>query len=95
MFSEEAGGIRVRGSITCLSVEGNEAQLGGVITQSNIPDLLGLRVTWRAVDNGEGRQSSADQTSDLFGDRDCGDDITSHPSFEFFDVIDGNIDVRG
>ena len=30
VFSEEAGGIRVHGSITCLSVEGNEAQLGGV-----------------------------------------------------------------
>jgi hypothetical protein len=95
VFSEEGGGIRVHGSITCLSVEGNEAQLGGIITQATIPDLIGLRVTWRAVDNGEGTQFPADQTSDLFGNRDCGDDITSHPRFELFDVIDGNIDVSG
>lgn len=95
VFSEEGGGIRAHGSITCLSVEGNEAQLGGVITQSNISDLIGLLVTWRAVDNGEGTQFPADQTSDLFGDRDCEDDITSHPNFELFDVINGNIDVSG
>lgn len=93
VFSEEGGGIRVHGTITCLNVEDNVAQLGGVITQSSIPDLLDLRVTGRVVDNGEGTQSPADQTSDLFGNRDCESDITSLPRFVLFDVTDGNIEV--
>lgn len=93
LFSEEGGGIRVHGSITCLSVDGNEAQLGGVITQSDIPDLIGLKVTWLVVDNGEG-QGSPDQTTDLFGNRDCESDLKSLPRFELFDVIRGDIQVR-
>jgi hypothetical protein len=93
LFSEEGGGIRVHGSINCLSAEGNEAQLGGVITQSDIPDLIGLQVTWLVVDNGEG-QGSPDQTTDLFGDRDCESELRSHPRFALFDVIQGNIQVR-
>ena len=93
LFSEEGGGIRVHGSMTCLSIEGNEAQLGGVITQSDIPDLIGLKVTWLVVDNGEG-QGSPDQTTDLFGNRDCESDLKSLPRFELFDVIHGDIQVR-
>lgn len=94
VFSEEGGGIRLHGSITCLSVNGNVAQLGAVITQSDIPALIGLQVTWLVVDNGEGEQSPADQTTDLFGNRDCEDDLRSHPRFVLFDVMQGNIDVR-
>jgi hypothetical protein len=93
LFSEEGGGIRVHGSISCLSVEGNEAQLGGVITQSDIPDLIGLQVTWLVVDNGEG-SGSPDQTTDLFGNRNCESDLRSHPRFALFDVVKGDIQVR-
>jgi hypothetical protein len=92
--SEEGGGIRLHGSITCLSVDGNVAQLGGVVTQSNIPDFIGLQVTWLVVDNGEGEQSPADQTTDLFANRDCESDLRSHPRFVLFDVIQGDIQVR-
>jgi hypothetical protein len=95
LFSEEGGGVRVHGSIACLSVDGNVAQLGGVITQSDIPALTGLQVTWLVVDNGEGKGSPADQTTDLFGNRDCESDLTSHPRFVLFDVLQGNIQVRG
>jgi hypothetical protein len=94
LFSEEGGGVRVHGSITCLRVDGNVAQLGGVVTQSGIPELIGLQVTWLVVDNGEGQQSPADQTTDLFGNRDCESDLTSHPRFVLFDVMEGNIQVR-
>jgi hypothetical protein len=93
LFSEEGGGIRLHGSITCLRVDGNVAQLGGVVTQSDLADLVGLRVTWQVVDNGEGKNSPADQSTDLFGNRDCESDIESHPRFELFDVTQGNIQV--
>lgn len=94
LFSEEGGGIRLHGSMTCLRVDGNAAQVGGVVTQSDIQDLIGLQVTWLVVDNGEGKGAPADQTTDLFGDRDCESDITSHPRFVLFDAIQGNIQVR-
>ena len=94
LFSEEGGGIRVHGSITCLRVDDNVAQLGGDITQSTIPALTGLQVTWLVVDNSEGQQSPADQTTDLFGNRDCESDLTSHPRFVLFDAIQGNIQVH-
>jgi hypothetical protein len=94
LFSEEGGGIRLHGSMTCLRVDGNVAQVGGVVTQSDIQELIGLQVTWLVVDNGEGKGAPADQTSDLFGNRDCESDITSHPRFVLFDAIQGNIQVR-
>jgi hypothetical protein len=95
LFSEEGGGVRAHGSFTCLRlVDDNVAQLGGVVTQSNLSDFIGLQVTWQVVDNGEGNRSPADQTTDLFGNRDCDSDIESHPRFELFDVAEGNIQVR-
>ena len=59
--------------------------ISGLITKKD-----GLLV----VDNGEGKGAPADQTSDLFGNRDCESEITSHPRFVLFDAIQGNIQVR-
>jgi hypothetical protein len=91
--SEEGGGIRAHGSITCLTVDGNVAQLGGTVTQSNLPDFIGLQLTWLVVDNGEGINSATDQTTDLFTG-DCERDLPSHPRFVLFDVSQGNIEVK-
>jgi hypothetical protein len=41
--------------VDCLAISGNQAWLGGVITESTDPALpIGTRVTWSLIDNGQG-----------------------------------------
>ena len=54
--------LRLHVDVDCLSVLGNEAWIGGVVTQSNDPARIGTRVLWRVQDNGEGG-GATDQTS--------------------------------
>jgi hypothetical protein len=63
-------GFRVHGRVTCLSVAGNEAWIGGVVERvvTDIPDfesLAGLEMWWRSTDNGEGAGAPADVTTGL------------------------------
>ena len=43
------------GRVTCLSVSGNRAWIGGPITQSSDPTQVGQGAWWQVADNGEGR----------------------------------------
>jgi hypothetical protein len=63
-------GFRVHGRVTCLSVAGNQAWIGGVVDQvvTDIPDfesLAGLEMWWRSTDNGEGAGAPPDVTTGL------------------------------
>jgi hypothetical protein len=50
------GYIVLHGVVDCLSVQGNEAWVSGIVTQSNgtIPANLGLQFIFRIRDNGQG-----------------------------------------
>ena len=63
-------GFRVHGRVTCLSVAGNQAWVGGVVEKvvTDNPvfeSLLGQEMWWRSIDNGEGGGAPADITTGL------------------------------
>ena len=43
------------GSVTCLTVRGNRAWIGGPITASSDPSMIGQGAWWQVADNGTGR----------------------------------------
>jgi hypothetical protein len=84
-------GSRERGVVTCLSVEGNEAWIGGVITHSTIPGREGTARVFRVIDRGDG--TPPDQASLLIvGDA----TVTCHtrPLIPVEDLESGRIEVR-
>jgi hypothetical protein len=67
-YDFRARGFAVLGKVTCVSVTGTQAWVGGTVDQvvTDNPDfetLLGLEMWWRSVDNGEGLSASPDLTS--------------------------------
>jgi len=44
-----------RGPVTCMSVSGNRAWIGGPITGSSDPTQVGMGAWWQVADNGTGR----------------------------------------
>ena len=68
--------IEVHGKIDCLVIDGDEAILGGALTQVRIgpdaPDIftfeVGSRFWFRVRDNGEGERSSPDEFTDWYPD---------------------------
>ena len=70
LFTEQEGGIRLHGTITCLGIrsEGGEliGHLGATVTQSSEPFFEGLQLVWTVVDEGEGAGAAfPDFASDL------------------------------
>ena len=52
------------GPVTCMSVSGNRAWLGGPITRSSDPTQVGMGAWWQVADNGAGRHPVVpDQTT--------------------------------
>jgi hypothetical protein len=70
LFTEQEGGIRLHGTVSCLGVADIDgelvAHLGGTITQSSAPGFEGVQLMWTAVDEGEGGAAPPDLASDLF-----------------------------
>jgi hypothetical protein len=97
LFTDQAGGIRIHGPVTCLGVSGNVARIGGVITESSDPSFAGAPVLWEVVDNGEGANASPDQTSDFIAVGSPGVVAffcaTGFP-LQMFDELQGNIQVH-
>jgi len=86
------------GPVTCLTVIGPDAWIGGTITQSNDATVVGLGAWWHVTDNGQGYGSSPDITTFLgVGSLEattafCAD----HPAYRFpFPIDGGDIQVRG
>ena len=66
-LNNRANNTRLHGSVTCLTVIGNRAWIGGITEQSNNPGTVeGRGVSWRVVDNGEGANDPPDLTSLTF-----------------------------
>jgi hypothetical protein len=94
---EDGTPFSTNGPVTCLTVIGNDAWIGGVIRSSNDPTVVGLGAWWHVTDKGEGGGASADITTFLgigslaqtqaFCD--------NHPAYRFPFAIDGgNIQVH-
>lgn len=69
-YNFQAAGFAVRGPVTCVTVKGNQAWVGGTVesVESADPtrqDLVGLEMWWRSVDNGHGRHAAPDSSTGL------------------------------
>src|ERR1041385_8002808 len=53
------------GPITCLTVIGNDAWIGGAIDASNDPTVVGSGSWWHVTDNGQGANAQRDITTFL------------------------------
>jgi hypothetical protein len=88
-----SGGNGIHGVIDCVSVEGNEAWVSGMITQGDFEgdDLAGLPFTTQVVDNG-----SSASAFDLISTSHTGDDTSclEQADFELFETPEGNVVVR-
>jgi hypothetical protein len=85
--------ITAHGDIVCFTVSGNQARLGGIVTQSNSASFVGTTVIWSVADNGEGKNSPPDEaTSYKPGDP------TTHclgvDPPDYLPVQSGNVQVR-
>jgi hypothetical protein len=94
---EDGAPFSAGGPVTCLTVIGHDAWIGGVIRGSNDPTVEGLGAWWHVTDNGEGPNDPPDLTTFLgvgslaatqaFCD--------NHPPYRFpFAIQGGNIQVR-
>jgi hypothetical protein len=94
---EDGTPFSANGPVTCLTVVGNDAWIGGIIRSSNDPTVVGLGAWWHVTDNGEASGAPADITTFLgigslaqtqaFCD--------NHPGYRFpFTIDGGNIQVR-
>jgi len=89
--------VKFHMEISCLSVAGNQAWLGGTVTHTHDAATLpvGTSFVWTVVDNGEGKKATGPDQMSFF--------IFADPSiceirFDaglLFDWLHGNIQVRG
>ncbi len=86
------GGNGIHVAIDCLNVDGNQAWVTGVITQSRIPGLVGLAALTSVVDNGRSANDPPDQISFSFigADLDC----NTTPDLPLFPVPKGQVVVK-
>jgi hypothetical protein len=104
-YNFRAAGFSVHGPVTCLSIRGNEAWIGGTVGRITSPDpedqsLVGVDMWWRLQDNGEGAGDAPDLTTGV-GFAFPGSTITAEswcrdqPALLLLrDVESGNIQVR-
>jgi len=88
--------INLQGDVTCLSIIGNQAIIGGIITHitpNSDPSfffLLGQPFVIRVVDNGEGANDPTDMVSDVNAPADC----SFGPFLPLVPIEAGNINVN-
>ena len=87
-------GAKAHGDVTCFSIAGNQAWLGGVVeTTTTIPGEVG----WTVVDNGQGANSPADQISlqNVGGGAGFADSFcATQPPRDLIDIEQGNIQIH-
>jgi hypothetical protein len=87
----------VHGPVTCLTVIGNDAWIGGFVEASSDPSIVGLGSWWHVTDNGEGANAPPDVTTFLgVGTLEQTSAFcATHPAYKHPFAIDGgNIQVR-
>ena len=60
---ENASESKSHGVVTCFTIDGNQAWLGGYATSGVFSDAPNNEVYWRVMDNGQGNNSDPDQIS--------------------------------
>ena len=88
--------VTVHGNVTCLSVDGNQAWLGAVITRSDAGEGnfdVGGEIVWRAVDNGQGSNADPDLVSSFSG-RFTADFCETQFDSNVRDWSNGNVQIR-
>jgi hypothetical protein len=90
--------ISADGPVTCLTVIGNDAWIGGLVRASSDPTIVGMGSWWHVTDNGEGANSPPDITTFLgvgtLGQTQAFCDM--HPPYKHpFAIGGGNIQVSG
>jgi hypothetical protein len=91
-----ANNLRIHGNVTCLTVDGRTATLGGVVDQSTDPKLpVGTAVVWQTVDNGEGINAPVDLISrpSSGGKKDPKDPSCAKVASKHILIESGNIQV--
>lgn len=85
------------GPVTCLSVSGNRAWVGGPITESSDPTQVGMGAWWQVADNGTGRHPVIPDRTTFAGIGTIAQTLAycaSKPAPHFiFDVQLGGVDV--
>ena len=69
-YNFQAAGFSVEGPVTCISVAGNQAWIGGTVARiessdSTFQELVGVDMWWRSIDNGNGANAGPDSTTGL------------------------------
>ena len=86
-----------KGPVTCLTVIGQDAWIGGVIENSNDPTYTGLSAWWHVRDNGEGSGDPPDITTfaGVGSAEETAAFCAAHNPFRHpFPIDGGNIQVR-
>lgn len=94
---EDGTPFSANGPVTCLTTIGNDAWIGGIISTSNDPTVVGLGAWWHVTDNGEGEDAAPDVTTFLgIGSLEQTQAFCdNHPAYRFpFSIDRGNIQVR-
>ena len=83
------------GRLTCLSVVGNEAWIGGVYEKATNPDLLGMGFGIYVQDNGQGSNAEPDKllrnVRGQVPEEWCAD-VSAHG--QPYDIVSGNITIH-
>lgn len=88
--------IPVHADVTCFTIVGNKARVGGIITNSD-PQFEGLLIIWTVEDNGEGNNAPApDRASQIVAGNPAfhcavGDPFTSNV---LFPLETGNVQIH-
>jgi hypothetical protein len=95
---EDGAPFDASGPITCLTVQGNHAWLGGLVASSNDPTVAGDEMWFQVIDNGAPRNPPLDVTtligvSPVAGSAQAYCDAAAPPRFPWPDT-DGHITVR-
>lgn len=94
-FSEPALTLHVE--VTCLSVSGNDAWIGGAVTHTSDPTghPEGMELFFRVQDNGEGGRAPADRMSGVFTGRQASRCLVHPPiAAADFEFVGRGIQVR-
>jgi hypothetical protein len=60
---EQGAGAKRKGYVTCFSIVGNRAWLGGIVDHANNPTVVDRWTRMTVIDNGEGKKAEPDMVS--------------------------------